>query len=42
MINELGNSHEETVISNNESGAETNVQTFVPKSKILEVKWVYK
>ncbi len=42
MINDLGNSHEETVIANNEKEAKKNVQTFNPTSKVLEAKWVYK
>ena len=42
MINDIGNCHEETVIANNEMEAKRNVQTFNPKSKVLEAKWVYK
>ena len=42
MINDLGNSHEETVIANNEKEAMRYVQTFNPKSKVLKAKWVYK
>ncbi len=42
MINQLGNFHEETIIANNEKEAERNLQTFNPKSKVLETKWVYK
>tara|TARA_B100000945_G_scaffold305530_1_gene292097 strand:+ start:640 stop:786 length:147 start_codon:yes stop_codon:yes gene_type:complete len=42
MINEKGSCHEETVIANNESDAARNVHAFNPKSKVLEVKWVYK
>ena len=42
MINELGNCHEETVIANNEEEAKRNVQTFNPKSEVLEATWVYK
>ena len=42
MINHLGNYHEETIIANNEKQAKRNVQTFNPKSKVLEAKWVYK
>ena len=42
MINDLGNSHEETIIANNESEAKKNVQLFNPSYKILEAKWVYK
>tara|TARA_B100000214_G_C23716424_1_gene512254 strand:+ start:360 stop:506 length:147 start_codon:yes stop_codon:yes gene_type:complete len=42
MINDLGNSHEETVIANNEKEAKKNVQSFNPKSKVLKAKWVYK
>ena len=36
MINDLGYSHEETVIANNEVEAKINVQTFNPKSKIIK------
>mgnify|MGYP004403199391 CR=1 FL=1 len=42
MINDQGNCHEETVIANNEKEAKRNVQTFNPKSRVLEAKWVYK
>ena len=42
VINDLGNCYEETVIANNEKEAKSNVQTFNPKSKVLEAKWVYK
>ncbi len=42
MINDLGNSHKETVIANNECKAKRNVQLFNPSSKVLEAKWVYK
>ena len=42
MINDLGYSHEETVIANNENEAKRNVQIFNPKSKVIEAKWVYK
>ena len=42
MINYYGNFHEETVISNNEKEAKCAVQTYNPKSKVLEAKWVYK
>ena len=42
MISDLGNLHEETVIANNEKEARRNVQTFNPKSKVIEAKWVYK
>ena len=42
MINALGNCHEETIIANNEKDAKRKVQTFNPKSKVLEAKWVYK
>ena len=42
MINDLGNYHEETIISNNEKDAKRNAQKFNPKSKVLEAKWVYK
>ena len=42
MINDLGNSHEETVIANNENEAKRNVQLFNPSSKVLDAKWVYK
>ena len=41
MINDLDNIHEETVIANNEQ-EEMAVQTFNPKSKILESGWIYK
>ena len=42
MINDLGNSHEETVIANNEKEAKMNVMSFNPKAKVLKAKWVYK
>tara|TARA_Y100001968_G_scaffold227539_1_gene210290 strand:- start:1151 stop:1297 length:147 start_codon:yes stop_codon:yes gene_type:complete len=42
MINDLGHSHEETVIANNEEEAKRNVQICNPKLKVLEAKWVYK
>ena len=42
MVNDLGEEHEETVIANNEKEAKMNVQTFNPRSKVLEAKWVYK
>tara|TARA_B100000579_G_scaffold24525_1_gene17267 strand:- start:195 stop:341 length:147 start_codon:yes stop_codon:yes gene_type:complete len=42
MTNDLGNSHEETIIANNEKEAKCNAQTLNPNSKVLEVKWVYK
>ena len=42
MINDLGNCHEETVISNNKKDAKRNAQKINPKSKVLEAKWVYK
>tara|TARA_B100000945_G_scaffold296627_1_gene275047 strand:+ start:694 stop:822 length:129 start_codon:yes stop_codon:yes gene_type:complete len=42
MINDLGNCHEETVISNNEKEAKTNLLTLKPNSKVIEAKWVYK
>jgi len=42
MVNDLGDCHEETVIANNENEAKRDVQTFNPKSKVLEAKWVYK
>ena len=42
MLNKLGNSHEETVIANNEKEAKRNVQELNPKSNVLEAKWVYK
>jgi len=42
MINNLGYCHEETVIANNKTEAKMNVQTFNPKSEVIEVKWVYK
>ena len=42
MINDLGHSHEETVIANNEKEAKKNVQIFNPKSKVLQAQWVYK
>ena len=42
MLNDLGNSHEETVIANNENEAKLYVQRFNPKSKALNAKWVYK
>ena len=42
MMNDLGSCHEETVIANNVKEAKRNVQTFNPKSKVIEVKWVYK
>ena len=42
MINDLGNCHEETVIANNEKDATRNAQKFNNKSKVVEVKWVYK
>ncbi len=42
MINNLGSCHKETVIANNEKDAKRSVQTFNPKSKVLEAKWVYK
>ena len=41
MINDLGNSHEETFFASNESEAKRNVQLFNPFSKVLEAKWVY-
>ena len=42
MINDLGNSHEETTIANNESEAKKNVKLFNPIYKMLEAKWLYK
>ena len=42
MINDQGNCHDETIIANNEKEAKMNVQTFNPRSKVLEAKWVYK
>ena len=42
MINNLGTHHEEIVIANNEKESKSNVQVFNPKSKDLEVKWLYK
>ncbi len=42
MINYLGNSHDETVIANNQREAIKNVQISNPKSRVLEAKWVYK
>ena len=42
MLNEPANFNEETFIANNEIEAKRNVQTFNPKSKVLEAKWVYK
>ena len=42
MINYLGNSHEETVIANNEKEAKRNVQALNPMSTVIEAKWVYK
>ena len=42
MINYLGDSHEETFITNNEKEEKMNFQTFNPYSKILEAKWIYK
>jgi len=42
MINDLGNLHEETVISNNKEEAKSNVLCFNPNSIVLEAKWVYK
>ena len=42
MINDLGNCHEETVIANNQKEAKRNVQTFNPKSNVIEANWVYK
>ena len=42
MVNDQDKHHEETVIANNEKEAKRNVQSFNPKSKVLEAKWVYK
>ena len=42
MINDLGHCHDETVIAKNEKEAKRNVQTFNPRSNVLESKWVYK
>ena len=42
MMNDLGNFHEEIVISSNEKEAKRNVQTLNPKSKVLKAIWVYK
>tara|TARA_Y100001968_G_scaffold269651_1_gene260542 strand:- start:331 stop:480 length:150 start_codon:yes stop_codon:yes gene_type:complete len=42
MINKLGNYYEETIIAKNEKEAKRNMQTFKPKSKVLETTWVYK
>ncbi len=42
MINELGDFLEETFIANKENEAKRNLQTFNPKLKVLEAKWVYK
>ena len=42
MINDLGNFQQETVISNNEKEAKTNLLTLRPNSKVIEAKWVYK
>ena len=42
MINDLGNHHEETIIANNKKEAKTKVQTFNPKSMVLDAEWVYK
>ena len=36
MINELGNYYEETVISNNDKEAQTNLQTYNPQLKVIE------
>ena len=42
MINDLGNCHDETVISINEKETIRNVQLFNPKSKVVDKNWVYK
>ena len=42
MINDQGNRHEETVISNYEEEAKRNVLGFNPHSTVLEATWVYK
>ena len=42
MINDLGHFHEETIIADNDKDAKSKVQTYNPKSKLLEAKWVYK
>ena len=42
MINDQGNRHEETVITNNEEVAKRNVLDFNPPSTVLEATWVYK
>ena len=39
MINDLGNYHEETVITNNEKKEIRNVKTFNPQSKVIKAKW---
>ena len=42
MINNLGNLHEETVISNNDEKEKSNGQTINSKLKVLDAKWIYK
>jgi len=42
MINDLGNTYEETIIANNVNEAKNYVQSYNPKSKILDANWVYK
>ena len=38
MINVLGNFHEETFLSNNQSEAKRNVKLFNPSNKVLDAK----
>ena len=38
MINDHGNSFEETVIANNKKEAKRPAQTYNPQSKVLEAK----
>ncbi len=42
MLNDQGNTYEETIIANNEKEAKSNVQKFNPTSIVLESKCVYK
>ena len=42
MINDQGNSHDETIIANNNIEAKRNVKSFNPDSTVLEAKLVYK
>ena len=42
MINDQGNLHEETVISNNKEESKKNLLSFSTHLTVLEAKWVYK